>query len=196
MRKYASFFIISLIISKTSSAQAIQEYKPFKIDMGIGTTFPSFKSDGFLLYIEPAYTFAGLFKTGIRLEEAVMNMKNIASTALTFDYYYVSHSGLRLFAGGGFSRYNTSPSGGCDPGPTTTHFTTSTKSAGGFARIGIEFHHLRLGMEYNMVPSNYVTVSGSGDQTGTTVVYKNNYFAMKIGISIGGGKKMPSMKTL
>ena len=163
--------------------------------MGIGTTFQSFKSDGFLVYIEPSYTFAGRFKTGIRLEEAVLNMKNIASTALTFDYYYVSHSGLRLFAGGGYSRYNTSASGGCDPGPTTTHFIRSTKSAGGLVRIGIEFNHLRLGMEYNMVPSTYFTASGSGDQTGTMVVYKNNYFALKIGISVGGSKKKPGMKT-
>jgi hypothetical protein len=196
MRKFASLCIISLILSKNVCAQANEVYKPFKIDMGIGTTFQSFELSGFLLYMEPGYTFKGLFKTGMRFEEAVLSMKNIGSVALTFDYYFVRHSGLRLFAGGGFSHYNTSASGGCDPGPNATQITRNSKSSGGLVRIGMEFNHLRFGMEYNMVPSTYVTASGPGDQNGSTVVYKNNYFALKIAMAIGGGKKMPGMKTL
>jgi hypothetical protein len=189
MRKYSCCFIFSLIFSQITRAQDSLEYKPIKVDMGFGNTFQSNKFDGYLLYLEPSYTFAGKYKTGIRLEYAILNMNNIGSTALTFDYYYVRHSGLRLFAGGGFAHYNITSSGRCDPGPETEQTTSYTKSAGAMVRIGLEFNHLRFGMEYNMVPSTYMTVSGSGYQIGSTTIYKNSYFALKIGVSVGGGKK-------
>jgi hypothetical protein len=56
-------------------------------------------------------------------------------------------------------------------------------------RIGVESNHFRFGMEYNFVPATYVTAVGATEQNSSTVIYKNNYFALKVGILIGGGKK-------
>ncbi len=180
MRKYAYILIAGLIFSKITTAQVGQIYKPFKIDIGMGIT------NGLLVYAEPSYTFAGKFKTGLRFEDAIMSMKNIGSSALTFDYYFLTTHRLRLFAGGGYSLYTTSSNGGCDPGPSTTEIVRSTGKSGGLARLGFDWHHFHLSMEYNFVPSTYVTAIGNDAQNSPTIVYENNYFALKLGVSIWG----------
>jgi hypothetical protein len=155
----------------------------------MGVSVQPSELNGLLFYIEPSYTFAGKYKSGIRLEEAVLNMKYIGSSALTFDYYFFNGASIRLFAGSGYSHYNTTSSGGCDPGPSTTQIIRSTKNSGGLVRIGLDLNHFHLGLEYNFVPSTYVTAIGSDAQNSPTVIYKNNYLALKIGVNIGGGKK-------
>ncbi len=189
MRKYTCVLVASLIFSKMATAQLSQTYIPFKVDLGIGTTGQPFDVSGFLFYVEPSYTFANRFKSGLRFEYAILSMKNIGSSALTFDYYFATVHQLRLFAGGGYSLYTTSSNGGCGTGPATTQNYSTTKKPGALARIGFDWDHFHLGMEYNFVPSTYVTANGNDVQNSPTVVYKNNYFALKLGVSIGGGKK-------
>lgn len=189
MRNYTCILAASLIFSKITTAQISQIYKPFKIDIGMGTTGLPFDANGFLLYTEPSFTFADKYKPGLRFEYAILSMKNIGSSALTFDYYFVTIHRLHLFAGGGYSLYTTSSAGGCDPGPTTTEIIRSTGKSGGLARIGFNWDHFHLSLEYNFVPSTYVAAIGNDAQNSPTVVYKNNYFALKLGVSIGGGKK-------
>jgi hypothetical protein len=189
MRKYICISLTCLIFSNIATAQSVQIYKPFKVDIGLGTTIENSKLNGLLFYVEPSYTFAEKFSTGIRFEQAMLTMKYIGSSALTFDYYFFNGRGIRMFAGGGYSYYNTTSSGGCDPGPSTTQIIRSTKNSGGLVRIGFDLNHFHLGLEYNFVPSTYVTAIGSDAQNSPTVIYKNNYFALKIGINIGGGKK-------
>jgi hypothetical protein len=180
MRKYVYIFVAGLIFSKITTAQVGQIYKPFKIDLGMGIT------NGLLLYAEPGYTFADKFKTGLRFEYAILSMKQIGSSALTFDYYFNTLHRFRFFAGGGYSLYNTSSTGGCDPGPSASEIARSTGKSGGLARIGFDWHHFHLSMECNFVPSTYVTANGNDAQNSPTVVYKNNYFALKLGVSIWG----------
>ncbi|HEV3221277.1 MAG TPA: hypothetical protein VGZ90_00285 [Puia sp.] len=189
MRKYICISLTCLIFSKITTAQVGQIYKPFKVDIGIGTIIQSAKLNGLLFYMEPSYTFAGKFKTGIRFEQAVLSMKNIGSSALTFDYYILNKNSFRVFAGGGYSYYNTASSGGCDPGPTTTQIIRSTKNSGGLVRIGFDLNHFHLGLEYNFVPSTYVNAIGNDAQNSPMVIYKNNYFALKIGVIIRGSRK-------
>src|ERR1700693_1320169 len=135
MRKYICISLTCLIFSNITTAQSGQIYKPFKVDIGIGTTIQSAQLNGLLFYMEPSYTFAEKFTTGIRFEQAILSMKNIGSSALTFDYYFFDRHNFRVFAGGGYSYYNTTSSGGCDPGPTTTQIIRSTKNSGGLVRI-------------------------------------------------------------
>jgi len=189
MRKHACILLVSLLFSKITNAQIEPLYKPFKIDIGLGITGQPFDMSGFLFYVEPSFTFGNRFKPGLRFEYAILDMKNIGSSALTFDYYFITTHRFRLFAGGGYSYYSTSSSGGCDPGPSTTQIIRSTKNSGGPVRIGFDLDHFHLGLEYNIVPSTFVTAIGSDAQNSPTVIYKNNYFALKIGVNIGGGKK-------
>ncbi|HSZ87031.1 MAG TPA: hypothetical protein VK787_13445 [Puia sp.] len=116
-------------------------------------------------------------------------MKNIGWYAITFDYYITPNNLVRTFAGGDYSYFNTNASGGCDPGPTTTQTTRNTKNSGALLRTGFEEDHFRLSLEYNFVPSIYVSaVDRNGEKT-STVIYKNGYFGIKASVSIGGGRK-------
>jgi hypothetical protein len=194
MRIYICILLFSFIFTKNAFSQNGQELKAFKVDMGIGASVQSFKLTSLVLYIEPSYTFYGRFKAGVRFEESTLNMNNIGSSAVTFDYYYFKNDGIRLFAGVGFSRYDISHSGGCGS-PMYPMQITSTKNSGGIARIGFEAAHFRFGMEYNFVPSTYLISMGADGQNQSTFQYRNNYLALKIGICIGGGKKKPKYGT-
>src|SRR5271154_34082 len=113
MRKYICISLICLLFSKITSAQVGPIYKPFKIDLGIGTAGQPFNASGIVLYAEPSFTIAERFKPGLRFEFAMLSMKDIGSSALTFDYYFLNKKNFRIFAGGGYSYYATSSSGGC-----------------------------------------------------------------------------------
>ncbi len=189
MRKYICISLACLVFSKITSAQDGPIYKPFKIDLGMGIASQPFKISGFVLDAEPSFTIAERFKPGLRFEFAMLSMKDIGSSALTFDYYFLNKKGFRVFAGGGYGYYSTSSSGGCDPGPSTTQIIRTAKNSGGLVRIGFDLDHFHFGLEYNFVPSTYVTAKGNDAQNSPMVMYKNNYFALKIGVNIGGGRK-------
>lgn len=141
------------------------------------------------MFAEPSYTLAGKYKLGLRLEQGFFPMKQIASKAFSFDYFLYNHRQLGLFAGTGISNFNVTEAGGCGgnaPGMITVR---NTKHTGAFFRTGLEFQHFRVAAEYNLVPSSYVTnIATNGESLGT-VIYKNNYLALKAGVLIGGGKK-------
>jgi hypothetical protein len=189
MRKYLLFLITCMGFAKMTIAQNAQFFKPFKVDIGFGATVQPSQPAGFLGFIEPSYCFAGRFKTGVRLEQVHLSMKDIGSTALTVDYYFTASPAFRLFAGGGYGYYHTSSSGGCDPGPTTTKTVRSTGNSGAVLRTGFEISHFRFGIEYNFVPSSYVSAVDANGHASSTVVYRNGYFGLKAGVSIGGGKR-------
>jgi hypothetical protein len=189
MRKYACILLASLIFSKITNAQPGQVYKPFKIDIGIGTTGQPFDVSGLLFYAEPSFTLGGRFKPGLRFEYVFLDMKNIGSSALTFDYYFITTNRFRFFAGGGYSLFTTSSTGGCSTGTVTAQNFSTTKKPGALARLGFDIDHFHLSVEYNFVPSTYFNTAGNTDQTASTVLYRNSYFALKFGVSIGGGKR-------
>ena len=178
-----------MAFAKITAAQANQDFKPFKVDIGLGGAAQPYQPGGLLIYMEPSYSFTDYFKTGIRLEQAILSMKDIGSSALTFDYYFTNNDVFRPFAGGGFGYYNTSAYGGCDPGPTTIKTVRNTKNSGAFLRTGFEVGHFRLGIEYDFVPSTYVSAVNAEGHATSTVIYKNGYFGFKAGICIGGGRK-------
>lgn len=180
---------MSMAFAKITTAQSNQFFNPFKVDIGFGVAAQPSQPDGLLIYMEPNYSFSDYFKAGIRLEEAILSMKDIGSSALTFDYYFTNNHAFRPFAGGGFGYYTTSAYGGCDPGPTTIKTVRKTKNSGAFLRTGFEVGHFRLGIEYDFVPTTYVSAVDAEGHATSTVIYKNGYFGFKAGICIGGGRK-------
>jgi hypothetical protein len=189
MMKYLLFIFALLHLTEKTNAQDADPYRPFNIEIGLGVAVQHAQSAGMLLYMEPAYMVNSRFKAGFRLEMMVASMKFIGSDALTMDYYLTRNHARYIFVGGGFGYYNSSSTGGCDPGPTTTHTVSGTNNWGALLRTGIEIQHLRLGIEYNFVPSTYVSAVDANEHTTSTVIYKNSYLGFKAGICIGGGKK-------
>lgn len=178
-----------LVLSVWVMAQEPPEHKPFKVDLGLGMGSQPALPAGLLLYLEPSYAVARSVQVGLKFEQAILSMRVIGSMALTGNYYVNRRSNVRFFVGGGLSYFNTTASGGCDPGPESTKTVRSTKHGGALVRTGIDFFHFRLGVEYNFVPSTYVSAVNANDQATSTVVYKNGYIGFMAGISIGGGKK-------
>jgi hypothetical protein len=189
MIKYLLFLLALLPLTIKTDAQDVDPYRPFNLEIGSGVAVQHAQSAGLLLYMEPGYLINSRFKAGFRLEMMAANMKFIGSDALTMDYYFTRGHARYIFAGGGFGYYNTSSTGGCDPGPTTVNTVTGTNNWGGLLRTGIEIHHLRLGIEYDFVPSTYVSAVNADQHATSTVIYKNSYWGFKAGICIGGGKK-------
>ncbi len=189
MRKYTCILVAGLIFSKITTAQVGQIYKPFKIDVGLGRAGQPFDANGFLLYAEPSFTFADRYKPGLRFEYAILSMKDIGSSALTFDYYFLTHIVFVYSPGVAIVFIQLRLMVAVIRDLPYAEIVRSTRKSGGLARIGFDWHHFHLSMEYNFVPSTYVTAIGNDVQNSPTVVYKNNYFALKLGVSIGGGKK-------
>jgi len=185
------FIVINIVtaIASTAPAQTSPAFKPFKVDAGFGIGEQSSEPPGFLLFLEPSYCFANKYKAGIRFEQAILSMKSIGSSAITFDYYITSGTAIRTFAGGGYSYFSTTVSGGCDPGPGTAQIVRNTKKSGALLRAGFELYHFRLSMEYNFVPSTYVSAVSQDGEATSTVIYKNGYLGIKGSISIGGARK-------
>jgi hypothetical protein len=116
-------------------------------------------------------------------------MKQIGSYALTFDYYIPGTKRFRFFMGTGYCHFNTTGTGGCDPGPTSTKTVSRTGSWGALFKTGFEVFHFRLGIEYNLVPTTHVSMTDINGQNISTSTYKNTYFGFKAGLFIGGGIK-------
>ncbi len=189
MIKHQLFLIAGFCSFLIAHTQSRLENKAFKVDLGFAVGQQSPRETGFLMYAEPSYTLAGKYKLGLRLEQGFFPMKQIGSESVSFDYFLYHRKALGLYAGAGLSNFSVVASGGCDPGPGTVNTVRSTKHAGTFVRTGFEFQHFRLGIEYNFIPSTYVSAVNSGSEATGTVIYKNNYLTLKAGVLIGGGKK-------
>lgn len=193
--------LICLVMFSTvvSKAQEDRIYKPFKCDISFGDAIPpgSGTKGGFIFAVEPKYGITDDMVVGLRIEAAVMargftypdgttattSVSANASYAATFDYYF-SDNDFRPFAGAGvgfFTFASATTDGNNDP-------TTADQKVGGLVRAGFEYHHLRVGLEYNIVPSTSQSLYDAN--TGNTVnsMSKNGYLGIKVGVLIGGGR--------
>jgi len=185
MRKWILFLFTAL-----ACTASMAQIKHVRVDIGWGISPDGSYGKSPLVYLEPGYNFAGIFKAGVRFENNFANMKSIGSTAVTLDYYYLGAKHLlRPFIGGALGHYTTSASGGCGGGPLTYATLRSTKPTGTMLRTGFEISHFRMAIEYNFMADTYVTDVDNSGKTIATMDYKNGYFGFKAGVSIGGGKK-------
>ncbi len=181
-------FITALSVTAQDKFEMVKNYKPFKVDLGMGYARPEGNGSkaGVLLYIEPKYNLLNKLSVGLKTEATAMARGYVgidgsaingeAGLSLSFlatgDYYFTNHL-VRPFIGGGAGIYNlvgvnaTLAGGGSVQIPAVTKF-------GGMARAGIEIWHIRAGVEYNFI--------------GKTNAISNNYLGLKIGIVLGGGK--------
>jgi hypothetical protein len=190
--------ILSFALLVTCGIAWGQEYKPFKMGLGMGYAMPAGDGSkgGVLFYAEPAYRITDAFAIGLRLEAAVMGRGFASTTAssTTIDIavsanasytvngqYYFSNNTFRPFAGFGFGVYSMASETIKGPtGSTTTDVIISGESKFGFyPRIGFDVSHFTMNLEYNIIPG---TASGGTD-------IKNSYFGIKAGFFISGGKK-------
>ncbi|MDJ1472004.1 hypothetical protein QNI19_07580 [Cytophagaceae bacterium DM2B3-1] len=161
-----------------------ETYKLFKVDVGAGYGFG--KAKGVLFYAEPKFNLHDNFAAGLRFEGAILgnvsgndqyasaDISAIGSYALTGDYY-VGTNGFRPFGGLGVGLFNMGSVSVDSETTEVPEMNVGTKF-GVVPRIGFEAGHFRMGLEYNLI-------------TGQPSDFNRNYFSLKLGAVIGGGKK-------
>jgi hypothetical protein len=177
MKVFIVIITLTCFFARQIKAQTLN-YKPFKVDVttGIGA---SKSAIGFVMAVEPKYNFSNSFSAGLRWENAQMySIKEGSGTNRTSGPdgwvtsfvvagdFYAWQDLIRPFIGGGTGLY-------------LANFDVSknqnVSSKMGFVlRGGFQIGHLRLVAENNFIP----------DES-----YSLNYFNLKIGASLGGGKK-------
>lgn len=180
------------------SASEAQDYKKFKVGIGVGYGVPNEGSGGVILYLEPMYRISDQLAAGLRIESAAFLGKPISGTPYTTSaygvgsytlngQYYFSNNNFRPFVGAGFGMY-TLAAASADIGGTSVSLNASSTVFGFYPRVGFDFGHFNLSIDYNLIPSQETTVSigGFGTQK-TTSNY--SYIGLRVGASIGGGKK-------
>lgn len=191
------FFAVAILI--VSLSLNAQEYKPFKVDVALGYAIPGGKGakGGVLFAIEPKYAVIDQLTVGLRMEAAVVargyagtnveeemevDVKASGSYILTGDYYYTAKRGFRPFSGVGAGIFSIAAAS-VSTGSETVAAGAGSKF-GGLVRSGFEAGHFRFAVEYNLVPKTKMTT-----ETNETIESKNSYIGIKIGATIGGGRK-------
>jgi outer membrane protein X len=191
------FFAIAIMI--VSLSLTAQDYKPFKVDLALGYAIPGGKGakGGVLFAVEPKYAVMDQLNLGLRMEAAVVargyagtnieedmevDVKASGSYLLTGDYFFTSNRSFRPFGGIGAGIYTIA--GASISADDETAAVGSDSKFGGLVRTGFEAGHFRLGIEYNLVPKKKLTTDGAG-----YIESKNGYIGIKVGATIGGGRK-------
>lgn len=198
MKKFSVLILVAVVLCYCSTAQ--NNLRPFKVDLGIGYAIPAGTGvkGGVLFVIEPKYAVIPQLALGVRFEGVVIarfggydaegnpntEVKGQGSYVATGDYYFTNNYAVRPFVGGGVGIYRIA---GVEMTSGAEGVSTSSKF-GGMIRGGVELSHIRLGIEYNIVPST--TFSGY-DMNGNpaTLTSRNGYLGLKLGVCIGGGRK-------
>jgi hypothetical protein len=176
------------LINWSAQVKVKPRFKPFTFDIGLGKVASS--EAGSLVYLEPGYTFFNKIKFSIRLESSNRPMKRVYSAVYALDYVQlIPGTGIRFFAGGGLGSFDVSAQGGCGGGPFTTATSRETANFGGMVRAGIKAAHFSLGVDYNFVPTTHVYDKDASAKVIGQKDHENTYYGVKLGLSIGGGKK-------
>lgn len=159
-------FLLFAFIGASFSQGGDRKFRKFKGEFSLGySNFPgnnSFKN-GFLIAFEPKYQLLDQLAIGGRIETIILgkaasndnfstlagdvDLKIYESFLATGEYYFTKNYNARPFVGGGAGIYAVATAYSNDAN------TKSLARFGGMIRAGIEIKHLRLGVEYNLVPT-------------------------------------------
>ena len=193
-------FLCLIALCFSAMAQSKSEFKPLKVDLSLGYAIPGGPGTkgGILFAVEPKYAVLSNLSIGVRFEGAVVarfsgydadgdplnaSVKASGSYLATGDYYLWNNYSLRPFVGAGagiFSVAGVESNSGSSEGSAGTKF-------GGMFRGGVEISHVRLGLEYNLVPKTTFTGYDSNGVLTSGLTSSNSYVGIKIGVCFGGG---------
>jgi hypothetical protein len=181
-------FIALVAMPLISSSQT---YRKIFLAFDLGVPFGQNSGIG-SISIEPSYRINDKMSAGFRIKHnGLVSMTGgsnpfVASLGVSYQYYLPVK--YRVFVGGGLAVFN--PSNNFLVGNTDT--MNERNRLGFFPRIGIDLGHFRLMAEYNYVGNmtEYINTSGNGGIPGGYFKsIEKNYFNLKFGFFIGGGKK-------
>lgn len=180
---------VALLVFVTAAGSMAQEYKAFRVGLGLGYANASGKGakGGVLWALEPGYRVNDQILANLRIEGAVIGRGYADETTASIDVaalgsytlngqYYFNNNKFRPFAGVGFGMYSlaaVSMTAGTNGG--STQAVAAANKIGFYPRLGFDAGHFTLNLDYNIVPE--------------TAGIKNSYLGIRLGGFIGGGRK-------
>lgn len=163
-------------------------YKAFKVDLGIGYAIPTASGSGtkagVTFTLHPHYRLTDDLALGLRFEGAALGYKrqsgdnvdiklSVLTSYCATGEYYLSQNNFRPFVGAGLGVFTRSAEVHADNinGGEVNSTKSSGSNFGFFPELGFEAGHFRMSADYDIVGGN------------------GSYFAIKIGVFFGGGKK-------
>lgn len=186
MRKPAILFvfIIGLPIFTVNAQSRV--FKPFKVDFGMTTVFPTegISGNGNGMYFSPIFNLTDKFSVGPRIQFAYTTEKNngyISSylnneitdlfSFLSVSDFYFSKNRARFFIGFGFGLYTQTKNYKTISLRSIDFYSESMASFGIMPRFGFNVGHFKMAAQYNL----------TGEE-----MY--NYLDFTLGLEIGGGR--------
>jgi hypothetical protein len=181
-------FVFGLVLLVSATVIHAQNFKPFRVGVGLGFAVPNNGEGGGLLYLEPGYRTSENTIVNFRLESAVMS-KDIATvngdvrgnaranSSYTLNgQYYFNQNYVRPFLGAGLGLFKMAnvkyeDGGEVVTSPGATHF-------GFYPRVGLEIGHFNMAVDYNIIPNSDLVAGAE---------MKNSYLGVRAGFNIGGG---------
>ena len=180
---------VLLLIAITAAGAVAQEYKAFRVGLGLGYANASGKGakGGVLWTLEPGYRVNDQILANLRIEGAVIARGSATETEASLDVaelgsyklngqYYFNNNNFRPFVGVGFGMYSldaVSMNAGIQGG--SSEAVAAAKKIGFYPRVGFDIGHFTMNIDYNLVPE--------------TNGIKNIYLGIRLGGFIGGGRK-------
>lgn len=197
MKKLLLAVLVLVLFAGSSYAQ---EFKPFKVGLGLGYAAPAGEGSGggILLYAEPMYRISDEIAVGLRLETALvakaslnedgtfgddLRVSGLGSYTLSGQYYF-SNGGFRPFAGAGMGLYRVATASLDGAGESAGAGTSN--EFGFYPRVGFDAGHFNMQLEYNLISSSVLENVGTSSEE---IKIPNSYFAIKVGFSISGGRR-------
>lgn len=187
------FFYVTVLAVLVSTFTYAQEYKKFKVGLGMGYAMASGNgaSGGVLFTLEPAYRLQDNLSVGLRMESAIIarGFANTQSASLSVaalssytvnGQYYLGHTGFRPFVGAGVGMYSLGAISETASSSSGTVDIAAESKIGFYPRVGFDVSHFNMTIDYNIIPT---TTGSSGNDI------KNSYLGIRVGFFFGGGKK-------
>lgn len=180
---------VLLLVVLTAGASIAQEYKPFRVGLGLGYANASGKGakGGLLWTLEPGYRVNDQILANLRIEGAVIARGSATETEASLDVaalgsytvngqYYFNNNNFRPFVGVGLGMYSLAAAS-VDVnvgGSANQEVVAAANKIGFYPRVGFDAGHFTLNIDYNIVPE--------------TSGIKNSYLGIRVGGFIGGGR--------
>jgi hypothetical protein len=170
-----------------------QEFRKIRVEIGFGSAFnyPGYnypRTTALLAYFDPSYRLNNKIRIGFKMEVALGGIV-IGSYGPNFQYYFFNKA-FRPFVGLGIGFYHPGlPSNGSTgTGPYSTDEETSF---GFYPRVGFDWRHITLTVDYNIAATSKAKIhyNGMDPMNATNGHLENNYLGLKLGVFIGGGRK-------
>jgi len=189
MKKLTLLVVTGCLFFATMSANAQTEFKPFRVDIGLGYATAS-SGGGVVFNFEPKYAVIPQLSVGVKFElDLIMRDIKISSSGefanataqgigsyLATADYHLTQNVFRPFVGAGLGIYQIAAATVTTSGGKGDIEIDGSNNFGAMLRAGFDVTHFRLALAYNFAGKDALDNN-------------TDFFSVTVGVYIGGGKR-------